>query len=116
MTDSEKIYIVDRITSKPGRGRTFLELYMQRYAPGARERGMTHEFTLVAPPLWMTDRPNTLYIIWSVVGVAQWWEMARRSRYADAVTEWWADAQSMIDSRDRHYASDIADLAVLSDV
>ena len=43
-------------------------------------------------------------------------EMARRSRYADAVTEWWADAQSMIDSGDRHYASDIADLAVLSDV
>lgn len=86
MTDSQKIYIVDRITSKSGRGRTFLELYMQRYAPGARERGMTHEFTLVAPPLWMTDRPNTLYII------------------------------SMIDSRDRHYASDIADLAILSDV
>jgi hypothetical protein len=51
MNGSEKIYIVDRITSKPGHGRKFLELYMQRYAPGARERGMTHEFTLVAPPL-----------------------------------------------------------------
>jgi hypothetical protein len=51
---------------------------------------MTHEFTLVAPPLWMRDRPNTLYIIWSVVGVAQWWEMARRARYANAPDSWLA--------------------------
>src|SRR4051812_46085065 len=105
----EKIYIVDQITPKPGYGEAFLKAYMERYAQSARER-MTHEFTWVAPPMWLKDQSNTLYIIWSVNGSGQWWGMSQQSRGIDEVTDWWKAADDMVDSRDRIFVSDVSDI------
>ena len=111
----EKIYVVDQITPKPGQGEAFLKAYMEKYAPGARER-MTHEFTWVSPPMWLKEQSNTLYIIWSVKGAGQWWGMSQQSRRIDAVTSWWAEVDSMVVSRDRVFVSDVADIASLAHV
>lgn len=111
----EKIFIIDQIKTKPGKGEAFLKAYMEKYAAHAHDR-MKHEFTWVAPPMWLKDQSNTLYIIWSVQGAGAWWANSQQSRRIDAVTQWWQDADKMVETRDRIFASDVADIASLTNV
>ena len=94
----ETVYIVDQVTSKPGAGRAFLDAYMQRYAPGAKERGMTLEHTWVAPPVWLEDGSNTLFFVWSVKGVSAGLGLSGgvRARTSAAEDWWWKEAAEMI--------------------
>lgn len=112
----ERVYILDLIVAKPGRGEEVLNAYMDRYAPGARERGMTLEFTWVTPPVWLSDQPNMLFVAWSVEGAANWWAMSAAARRDQEVLDWWSDAADMIESRARHYLSDISSLQALANV
>ncbi len=43
-------------------------------------------------------------------------QLSAESRRIDAVTQWWQDADKMVESRDRIFASDIADIASLTNV
>lgn len=113
----EMIYIVDQITSKPGTGRLCLDAYMQRYAPGARERGMTLEHTWVAPPVWLDDGSNTLFFVWSVKGVSQVWATLVGPRRTSAAEEWWwKEIAELISSRERFFLSSPSDIASLTNV
>jgi hypothetical protein len=113
----ETVYIVDQITPKPGAGRSFLDAYMQRYAPGARERGMTLEHTWVAPPVWLEDGSNTLFFVWSVKGAKEVWSSLFSARRLSSVDDWWwKDAAEMIVSRERFFLSNPSDIASLTNV
>jgi L-rhamnose mutarotase len=113
----ESIYIVDQITAKPGMGRIFLDAYMQRYAAGAKERGMTLEHTWVAPPVWLEDQSNTLFIVWSVKGAKGVWDSLISSRRVPSVDDWWwKEAAPMIAARERYFLSNPSDIASLTDV
>jgi hypothetical protein len=46
---SGEVYIVDRVVTRPGRAREFIDRYRAEYASGARERGMTLRDVLVSP-------------------------------------------------------------------
>ncbi len=113
----ETVYIVDQITTKPGAGRAFLDAYTQRYAPGARERGMTLEHTWVAPPVWLEDGSNTLFFVWSVKGAKEVWGSLIGGRRGSALDDWWwKDAAEMIMARERFFLSNPSDIASLTNV
>ena len=114
----ETVYIVDQITPKSGGGRAFLDAYMQRYVPDARERGMTLEHTWVAPPVWLEDGSNTLFFVWSVAGGAKGvWGSLIGGRRGNALDEWWwKEAAPMIVTRERFFLSNPADIASLTNV
>ena len=60
------VYVVDRVVTRPGCAKDFVDCYLAGYAPGARERGMSLRDILVSPPIWFADRTNTITITWSL--------------------------------------------------
>jgi hypothetical protein len=117
MTADTKIYIVDEIRPKPGKGKAFLEHYMETYAPAAVARGLKLEYTWVNPPVWLTgDQQNTLLIIWSVDDVSAYWEIQTKIRWDRSIAEWWSHADEMVTSRKRLVLGDSHQIAGLTDV
>lgn len=110
------IYAVDEIVARPGEARAFLAAYMERYAPGARARGMTLERVLVSPPMWLEEQSNTLTITWTIAGTPAWWQMAMQSRFDPGVAAWWREADAMVVSRRRHFAAAQDDVEALTRV
>ena len=45
------VYVIDRVVTRPGCARTFVDTYLAEYAPGARARGMMLRDILVSPPI-----------------------------------------------------------------
>ena len=110
------LYAVDAIVPRPGEARAFLLAYMERYAPGARARGMTLERVLVSPPVWLEDQSNTLTISWTIAGVPAWWQMSMQARPDPAVAAWWSEVDDRVVSRRREYMAAFEDVEVLSRV
>ena len=75
MSDGE-VYVIDRVVTRPGRAREFVDRYLAEYAPGARERGMTLRDVLVSPPIWFADQSNTVTISWSLPSARAWWALS----------------------------------------
>ena len=111
-----KVYVVDRVVTRPGRARTFVDAYLSGYACGARERGMTLERVLVSPPVWFDDQVNTITITWSLPSPRAWWEMTWLGRPDPAVGQWWADVADLVEKRSRSVAADAEDVDGLCDV
>jgi len=111
---AERVYIIDRITVKPGQGEAFARACRERYQPGAEARGMRLELNLVAPPLWLQDQANTLLYVWSVEGVAGYWGMSFQGRQDPALQDWWwQEAAPLIESRERWVAASLDGLSQL---
>ncbi len=108
------IYVVDELVARPGQARALLSAYMERYAPGARSRGMVLERVLVSPPMWLEDQSNTLTISWTLPSVPAWWQMSMQARPDPAVAAWWSEVDEMVVSRKRQFMSAFADVEVLS--
>lgn len=115
MADGE-VYVIDRVVTRPGRGREFVDTYLAEYAPGARERGMTLRNVLVSPPIWYDDAPNTVTVTWSLPNARAWWEMTWKARPDPAVGAWWDGVADLIAERDRSAAAAYDDVARLCDV
>jgi hypothetical protein len=112
----ETIYMIDEVVTRPGHGRTFLDAYMEYYAPGAATRGLKLDRVLVSPPMWLDDQPNTITITWTVQGAPAWWAMTIKGRTDPALAQWWADAGPWIAERKRSFASAANDVEALSNV
>jgi hypothetical protein len=110
MSAASRVYLVDRLTARPGRARELLQAYRERYMPGARARGLRLERTLLSPPLWLEDQSNVLEFVWVVDGGAGFWSMTQQARLDAAVQDWWREAQALIESRERCLSADIAEL------
>jgi hypothetical protein len=113
----QTVYILDQVTPKPGMAKQFLDTYMEKYAPAARERGMTLEKVLVAPPMWLEDQSNQLFIMWSVQGPAAWWGMSHQGRRNPAVAAFWEEeAAPLILSRSRCFPAEASSVEALCNV
>ena len=110
------IYVIDELVARPGEGEAVLAAYMERYAAGARQRGMALERVLVSPPMWLVDQSNTLTISWTLNGAAAWWQMSFLGRNDPEVRAFWAEMSERLVSRKRSFASAAEDVKVLSDV
>ena len=115
MADGE-VFVIDRVVSRPGRAREFIDRYLAEYAPGARERGMTLRTVLVSPPIWYATESNTITITWSLPSARAWWEMTWKGRPDPQVGAWWDSVEAMIVERDRSAAAAFEDVERLCDV
>ena len=102
------IYIVDVIHCKPGDGKAMFDHYMENYAPGAQERGMTLVNSSVNPPAWLDDEVagNTLEFVWSVPGFMGWAMMVGVARNGDPavrdeIVGFWRGVDDRVVSRTR---------------
>ena len=97
------LYVVDEIVARPGDAKALLDAYLERYAPGARERGMVLDRVLVSPPLWLDDGCNTLTISWTLAGVPAWWHMRMLAGADAAVAAWWSEVDARAERRQRRF-------------
>lgn len=111
-----RVYVLDRVVTRPGRGREFVDRYLAEYAPGARERGMTLRDVLVSPPVWFADQSNTVTITWQLPSARAWWEMTWKGRPDASVRQWWAGIAELIVERSRTVAAAADDVDELCDV
>ncbi|KDE12239.1 hypothetical protein [Rhodococcus aetherivorans] len=112
----ETIFVVDRVVTKPGCAREFVDSYVAEYVPGGRNRGMTLDRILVSPPIWFDDESNVVTITWTLEGVHAWWEMTRQGRRDPALGEWWSKIDDLIVERSRTMAARAGDIEGVSRV
>lgn len=112
----ETIYVVDTFVPHPGKAKAFLDLYMEHYAPGARERGMKLEGVQVSPPMWLEKQSNRLTVTWSLKGAAAWWQMSFVGRTDPKVTDWWAEVDELVTERHRAFSASPEDVERLGNV
>ncbi|OBF30922.1 hypothetical protein A5724_23220 [Mycobacterium sp. ACS1612] len=110
------VFVVDRVVTRPGCARAFVDTYLSDYAPGARARGMTLRDVLVSPPIWFDDRSNTVTIIWSLPSAQAWWEMTWQGRPDPTLGSWWDGIGELVSDRTRSVAAAADDVEKLCDV
>jgi hypothetical protein len=113
---SGEVYVIDRVVTRPGCARTFVDTYLSEYAPGARRRGMTLRDVLVSPPIWFDNRSNTITITWSLPSPQAWWEMTWQGRPDPTLGPWWVGVAALVKERSRTVAAAAEDVDGLCDV
>ncbi|OBG59835.1 hypothetical protein [Mycobacterium sp. E3339] len=116
MNAGGRVFVIDRVLTRPGCARRFVDAYLAEYAPGARERGMTLRDVLVSPPIWFDDETNTVTITWTLPDVRAWWEMTWKGRPDPALGEWWCGIADLVQERSRSFAASAEDVDRLCDV
>lgn len=117
MKGEETIYVMDIITPRPGRGEEVFRYYVENYVPLAQDRGLRLQHRWVSPPLWLQgNQSNTLYFVWSVTGVGEYWAVEAKARWDATAPDFWRDLEPMIVSRSRQVLAGEHDLASLGDV
>jgi len=110
------VFVIDRVVTKPGCAKTFVDTYLAEYAPGARSRGMTLCDVLVSPPIWSDDLANVVTVTWTLPHVQAWWEMTWQGRPDPALGEWWSRIDELVSERSRSFAAAADDVDGLCDV
>lgn len=110
------VYVIDRVVTRPGCARQFVDTYIAEYAPGARERGMTLREILVSPPIWFDDQPNIVTATWTLPGPRAWWEMTWKGRPDPSLGQWWDNVAELIVQRTRDVAAAADDVDGMGDV
>jgi hypothetical protein len=110
------VFVIDRVITRPGCAKTFVDTYLAEYAPGARARGMNLRDVLVSPPIWFDDQSNTVTVTWSLPSAQAWWEMTWQGRPDASVGEWWTEISGLIVERTRSVAAAADDVDRLCDV
>lgn len=111
-----RVFVIDRVVTKPGCARRFVDAYLAEYAPGARSRGLTLRDVLVSPPIWSEDLSNTVTISWTLPSAQAWWEMTWKGRPDSALGEWWSRMGELVAERSRSFAAAADDVDGLCDV
>jgi hypothetical protein len=118
MADGE-VFVIDRVVTRPGCARQFVDTYLAEYAPGARERGMTLRDVMVSPPIWFDgsdEQVNTITITWTLPSAQAWWQMTWKGRPDAALGQWWSQAGDLVAERSRSFAAAADDVDGLCDV
>lgn len=111
-----EVVVIDRVVTKPGRAREFVDAYLTGYAPRARQRGMTLRDVLVSPPIWFDDDNNTITITWVLPSPQAWWEMTWQGRADPSLAQWWSRVAHLVHERRRSVAAAARDVDALCDV
>jgi hypothetical protein len=115
MADGE-VFVIDRVLTRPGCAREFVDTYLAEYVPGAVARGMTLRSVLVSPPIWLDDRSNTVTVTWGLPSPQAWWEMTWKGRPDPDLGAWWDGIGGLTIERSRSVAAAADDVDGLCDV
>ena len=111
------VFVIDDLTAKPGQGEALQRAYLERYAPGAQQRGMRLLHQWVSPPYWLPDGSNRLLFVWTVPGPGGAWAMKHAGRQDPALEAWWTqEAPRLVAARTRAICAETVDLPELADV
>lgn len=111
-----EVLVIDRVVTRPGCARRFVDTYLAEYAPGARDRGMTLRDIIVSPPIWWDEEVNTVTVRWALPDVQSWWQMTWQARPDPTLGEWWSGIDELVLERSRSFAAAAADVDGLCDV
>lgn len=95
------IYILDRVTLRPGQLQTYQKGLRERYLPGARERGMELVGSWITPPVEL-EEGNELVTLWSLPGVETFWKI-RSGSASPELEAWWKESDQLTLSRERKF-------------
>jgi hypothetical protein len=115
MADGE-VFVIDRVVTRPGCARDFVDTYLAEYVPGATARGMTLCSVLVSPPIWFDDQSNTVTVTWVLPSPQAWWEMTWAGRPDPDLGPWWDRIGTLIADRTRSVAAAADDVDGLCNV
>jgi hypothetical protein len=115
MADAE-VFVIDRVVTRPGCAREFVEVYTTEYVPGAVARGMALRSVHVSPPIWLDDRSNTVTVTWALPTPRAWWEMTWKGRPDPELGPWWDGVGRLVVERTRSVAAAADDVDGLCDV
>ena len=93
-------FILDELTVAPGRLAEVRDRVEREYLPGAVERGLTLEQTLVSP-VELHDAPNQVLFLWSFPDAAAYWAARSGANRDPAVTAFWDALDRDLVSRTR---------------
>ncbi|CAJ1510992.1 hypothetical protein [[Mycobacterium] burgundiense] len=110
-----EVFVIDRVLTKPGRARQFVDRYLAEYVPGAKDRGMTLLNVLVSPPIWFEDQSNTVTVTWSLPSPLAWWQMTWQARPDPSLGQWWSAIDELVIERSRSVAAAAADVDALGE-
>ncbi|WP_024442279.1 MULTISPECIES: hypothetical protein [unclassified Mycobacterium] len=111
-----EVFVIDRIVTRPGLARRFVDRYLAEYAPGARARGMTLQSVLVSPPIWFAGESNTITITWSLPDPLSWWRMTWKGRPDPELGQWWSAIEELVVERSRSVAAAADDVDTLCEM
>jgi hypothetical protein len=97
----EPIYILDRVSIKPGQLSRYQQRLREQYLPGARARGLQLVGSWVTPPLEV-EQGNELLLLWSLPDVRAFWAMRAGGGDPDAVA-FWQQAAQLGEHRERRF-------------
>lgn len=114
---STPLWIMDEVTTLPGKGRAFLDIFRTQYLPKAQERGMQLAHQMVEPAMWLDDEPNRIVLIWEVADRGAMWMSKFTARADPSITGWWDEiAADHILSRKRSVLASPEAIAEFTDV
>jgi len=96
------IVVQDCIELAPEQLQRVQQMFRERYAPAAAQRGLQFLEARVAPPLRLQDQPNTLWLRWSLADAGAFWT-ARYASGDPAVAAFWSELDGIVLNRERHY-------------
>ena len=83
------VYVIDRVVTRPGQARAFVDRYLAEYAP----------------PIWFDDAANTVTITWTLPTAPAWWQMTWQGRPDPALGQWWSQIGELVSERSRSVAA-----------
>jgi len=97
------IFVLDRITLRPGKLGEFREKLSREYLPAARGRGLQLLDSWLSPPLELHDAGNELLLLWSLEDEGAFWEMRRLHGEDPEAARWWEGSGEWVESRSRSF-------------
>lgn len=113
----EVVYIVDRLTAKPGEGKALYDDFMTNMKPLMEGAGWTFVRATVAPAIWLAKDSSIIEIEWTMPDIAQAaWAYSSATRYNPEYVKWWAEVRGKAVSVDRVYSASESYMEVLNNV
>lgn len=113
----EVVYIVDRLTAKPGEGKALYDDFMTNMKPLMEAAGWTFVRATVAPAMWLDKDSSIIEIEWTMPDIAQAaWAYSSATRYNPEYVRWWAEVRGKAVAVDRVYSATESYLEVLNNV
>ncbi|MCI8425573.1 MAG: hypothetical protein HFJ72_07955 [Adlercreutzia sp.] len=113
----ELVYIVDRLTSKPGGGKELYDGYMNTIKPMIEAGGWTFVRATVSPAIWLDTDSNVIEIEWTMPDIAvAAWGSTGFTRSVPEYVEWWTWAHKEAEEISRVYSASETYMEVLNNV
>lgn len=110
------VTVIDRFVTRPGDGEAFLAWFMENHAPYVEASALTHERTLVFPPVWLKEESNTIEIMWQMQGSNMFWGAYTAMRANPDWLAFWKDAKDRVISHDRMFCGNAENLEAMNHV